>query len=43
MDGSVELNVHEIYIYTIWTGACLYRINNVLVVIYFSLMTYEYC
>ena len=26
---EIEFNVHEMYIYTTWTGACIYRINNV--------------
>ena len=44
---EMELNVHEIYIYTIykltWKGTCIYRINNVSVVFCFSLIMYEYC
>ena len=43
---EMELNVHAIYIHTIyketWKGACIYRINNVSVVFYFNLITYEY-
>ena len=44
---EMELNVNEIFIYTIykefWKGACIYRITNVSVVFYFSIMTYKYC
>ena len=43
---EMELNVHAIYIYTIFNstskGACIYRINTVSVFFYFSVTTYEY-